>query len=183
MGGVAGPLLVLLLGGCGLSAQSEPESVAVPGAGATSATTSTPGVPLTMQVYLVHGRRLERVTRAVSPGKGVDPVLRALSAPVGAAELAAGLRTALPASSHPLTGTMSGPRTADVSVPPGYDRLSIAEQEVAMAQIVFTVSADTLAAEVRLVSGSEPVPVPVSHGQLVTRPVSRQDYADLAPPH
>ncbi|XGX80745.1 hypothetical protein LQK93_03586 [Terrabacter sp. BE26] len=136
-----------------------------------------------MHVYLVHGRRLERVTRAVTPGTGVDPVLRALSAPVGAAEPAAGLRTALPASPLPLTGTMSGPRTADVSVPPGYDRLSTAEQEVAMAQIVFTVSADTLAAGVRLVSGAEPVPVPVSQGRLVTRPVTRQDYVDLAPAH
>lgn len=178
------PLTVTsLLGGCALTAQSEPERVVVSTAGAvTHGAADRAGVPLSLQVYLVHGNRLERVTRLAAPGGELEPVLRALSAPVGAAELAAGLRTAVPAAARPLTGRMSDARTADVTVPPGYDRLSMGEQEMAVAQVVFTVTADTLANRVRLVDGSRVVAVPVAGGQLVTRALSRQDYAGLAPP-
>ena len=140
-----------------------------------------PGMPLSIQVYLVHGDRLERVTRLVPAGRGLEPVLRALSAPVDSVELAAGLRTAVPAVSRPLAGTMSDPQTADVAVPAGYDRLSMGQQEMAMAQVVFTVTADTLADRVRLVNGPRAVAVPLPRGELVTRPVTRQDYAAFAP--
>ncbi|MEW1953558.1 hypothetical protein [Terrabacter sp. NPDC080008] len=182
--GVALAVVGPLLAGCTLSAQSEPERVVVSTAaqgGAASGASNESGVPLSMQVYLVRGNRLERVTRVVPPGTGLEPALRALAAPVSAGELAAGLRTALPATSRSLGGTMGDPHTADVAVPVGYDRLSLGEQQLAMAQIVFTVTADTLADRVRLVSGSRPVAVPVAHGDLVTRPVSRQDYAVVGP--
>lgn len=170
-----------LLGGCALSAQSEPERVAVSTPGVSGRGARQPAVPLSMQVYLVHGNRLERVTRLVSPGRGLEPVLRALSAPVDSVELAAGLRTDLPTTSRPLTGTMTDPRTAVVTVPAGYDRLSMVEQEMAVAQIVFTVAADTLADRVRITGASGPVAVPVPRGDLVSRPVTRQDYAPVAP--
>lgn len=176
-------LVSALLGGCAITAQSEPERIVESTAGASSRGDGQPGVPLSMQVYLVHGNRLQHVTRVVTPGRGLEPVLRALSAPVDSAELAAGLRTAVPATSHPLAGTMSDPRTADVAVPAGYDRLSMGEQEMAVAQIVFTVTADTLADRVRIVSGSSPVAVPIARGDLVTRPVTRQDYVAVAPAH
>ncbi|GAB3871573.1 hypothetical protein GCM10028802_03200 [Terrabacter terrigena] len=80
---------------------------------------------------------------------------------------------------EPEVDTQAG--TARVAVPPGFDRLSMAVRQLAMAQLVFTITADTLADEVQLVSGGRVVAVPDAHGELVTHPVSRQDYADLAP--
>lgn len=174
-------VVTALLSGCALTAESEPERVVVSSESTPGAPPEGSSVPLSIQVYLVHGDRLERVTRLVPAGKGLEPVLQALSAPVDPAELAAGLRTAVPAGSRPLAGRMSDPRTADVTVPTGYDRLSMGQQELAVAQVVFTLTADTLADRVRLVSGSGAVAVPVARGGLVTRPVFRQDYAAFAP--
>jgi hypothetical protein len=134
-----------------------------------------------MQVYLIHGDRLQRVTRTVSPGKGMTPVLGALTAPLDEVELAGGLRTAVPTTTRPLAGTVTNEGTARIAVPPGFDRLSVREQQFAMAQLVFTVTADTLASDVVLVNGSRVIAVPDARGELATHPVTRQDYAELAP--
>lgn len=175
-------LLALLLSSCSLGVQSSPDLVDVPRSTASAAATaSVSGVPLTIQVYLLKGDRLARVARSASPGIGLDPVLRALGAPIHPDEVSKGLRTALPESASVLSGVVTG-STARITVSPGLDRLSVREQQAAVAQIVYTVTADSLATSVQLVSGGRPVTVPDGNGQLVDRPATRADYASLAPP-
>jgi hypothetical protein len=66
-------------------------------------------------------------------------------------------------------------------VPKGFDHISVREQELAMAQLVFTITADTLASGVVLVQGSRELPVPDATGRLVEGPVTRLDYAAYQP--
>lgn len=176
------PVVALSLGSCGVSAQSDPQPVLRPTSievsGAAGAST---GVAMTMQVYLLHGDRLQRVERMVVPGPGLAPVLEALSKPVDAIELASGLRTALPVAVKPLRGSITADGTARVAVPAGFDRMSLREQQYAMAQLVFTVTANSLADGVQLLSGDRVVSVPDAMGELRSRPVSRSDYARFNP--
>ena len=166
---------------CSIGVQASPDLVDVPRSTPSgSATQSAPAVPLTVQVYLLHGDRLERVARSVAAGSGLDPVLRALGAPLRPDEVARGLRTALPESASRLSGVVAD-ATARITMPTGLDRLSVREQQTAMAQIVFTVTADSLATRVQLLSAGRAIAVPDGDGQLVERPLTRGDYVALAP--
>lgn len=176
---VAG-LVAALVSGCSMGPQDAPVPVTAP-------TTSTPtpgpshtGVPLTVQVYLVRGDRLARVSRSVPPGPSLEPSLRALAEPISVHEAGPGLRSALPTSSTPLRGSING-EVATLDLPAGFEHLSVHEQELAMAQLVFTITANSLATSVVLVRGGRTLPVPGAGGQLVTAPVTRSDYAAYAP--
>lgn len=172
--------LGLCLSGCAIAAQDQPEIVAGPRVSPTTAEAADPGaVDLSVQVYLVKGRRLARVTRSVRSGPGLEPVLRALGQPARPDEVRAGLHTSLPESATGLRGTLAENGTATVSLPTGMDRLSVLEQQTAAAQIVFTLTADSLATRVQLVSDGHTVPVPDAEGHLIERPLTRADYASL----
>lgn len=172
-------MVLALLAGCSVGPQDVPVPVHAPRASAPSPTTQA-GVPLTVQLYVVRGDNLYRLTRTVPPGAGLEPALVALAEPLSTAEVARGLRSALPTSGTPLVGTLRD-SVARVSVPKGFDRISVREQQLAMAQLVFTITADTLASSVVLVQGSRELPVPDDSGQLVARPVTRLDYAAYRP--
>ena len=94
---------------------------------------------------------------------------------------AAGIRSALPLASTRLRGEVAD-GVARIELPTGFERISVHEQSLAMAQLVFTVTANSLATSVQLVQGSRPLPMPDPSGQLVTRPVTRNDYAAYNPP-
>ena len=179
---VASVLVVLGLGsGCTLGPQEAP--VAVPGRSLVPASTSAPptAVPLTMQAYLLRGDLLARVERQVPEGSGIGPALAALAMPLSRDEVAQGLRTALPPTTGSLAGRLNGAGVALVDVPQGFDRLSLRDQEAALGQIVFTVTADTVATGVQLVQGGRVMPMPDASGQLRSRPLNRVDFAALAP--
>lgn len=179
---VATCLVVLGLGSaCTLGPQDAP--VAVPGRGAVTASAAGPptAVPLTMQAYLLRGELLSRVERQVPEGSGIGPALAALAMPLSRDEVAQGLRTALPPATVSLVGRLNGTQVALVDVPQGFDRLSARDQVAALAQIVFTVTADTVATGVQLVQGGRVMPMPDASGQLRSRPLSRADFAALAP--
>lgn len=186
-GGWLRPALVsgaaaLLLTGCGIGPQDDPVIVSVPPQTALPVpTTFVSGVPLSVQVYLLQGAHLYRVTRTVPPGPGIQPTLSAISAPLSPDERDQGLRSALPPSVTPLEGSISGGDIARITVPAGFDRLPVQEQINALGQIVFTVTADTLATGVQLVEDTKPVAMPDASGQLQNRPLTREDYAVLAP--
>lgn len=174
-------LVAALLSGCSVGAQGSPVVVRAPRASAPAPTPSTrAGVPLTVQVYAVQADHMYRLTRTVPPGAGLEPALTALAMPLTTAEVARGLRSALPTTGTPLKGTVRD-GVARVSVPKGFDHISVRDQELAMAQLVFTVTADTLASSVVLVQGSRELPVPDSTGRLVARPVTRLDYSAYQP--
>ncbi|GAA2166470.1 hypothetical protein GCM10009826_43010 [Humibacillus xanthopallidus] len=173
---------------CGLGPQDAP--VAVPGStgrasgpGQASGSLTPTAVPFTMQAYLLRGDRLVRVEREVPEGSGIGPPLAALSLPLSREEVAQGLRTALPTptDSAPLTGRLTATGVAEVDVPPGFDRLSLREQEAALAQLVFTLTADTVATAVQVVRDGRTLPMPDDTGQLLSRPLERTDFTTFAP--
>ncbi|NHA67274.1 hypothetical protein [Phycicoccus flavus] len=168
------------LGGCGVGAQARPEILGSPTSGADGAAVGNPGVPLTVQVYLLDGDHLVPVSRTVPAGTGLAPSLSGLVQPLDRDDLGRGLRTALPAASTPPKGTMIG-TVARVTMPVGFDRLSVRDQVAAMSQIVWTVTGNTLATKVRLFLGDREIPVPGGDGLLVDRPVGRDDYASWRP--
>ena len=141
-----------------------------------------PGAPLSTQVHLIRGDRLQRATRPVPPGDGIAPVLRALTAPLNQVELADGLRTAVPATTHPLAATVTHAGTAELAVPPGFDRLSVREQQAVRHGTARLHRHRGRAGERRAArQRNRVVAVPDAQGQLAVQPVSRHDYADLAP--
>lgn len=179
----ASVLLLGCLGACGVGPQTEPVVVSTPPRiVAPAPTAAVTGEPLSMQVYLLHGSDLHRVIRTAPAGPGLEPTLTALAAPLSGQEREEGLRSALPASLQPLRGVLAAGGVAEIEAPPGFDRLPVREQIAAMGQLVFTVTANTLATAVQLEVGDHPVAAPDATGQLLNRPVTRSDYAALDPP-
>jgi hypothetical protein len=168
------------LSACSIGTQSAPVPAVAPTATTSSSGPNRQGVPLTIQVYLVQGDRLARLTRTVPPGAGLEPSFVGLATPITSTMTAAGIRSALPLTSTPLRGTVEE-GVARIELPTGFERISVHEQSLAMAQLVFTVTANSLATSVQLVQGSRALPMPDPSGQLVTRPVTRVDYAAYNP--
>lgn len=176
------PVLALaaLVSGCSIGPQEEPDLVVRSAAPRTTpATTETAQVPLTVQVYLLRGDRLVRVSRTVPAASGLHPSLEGLFDSLTAAEVAAGLRTALPHSTVPVA-QLVGP-VADIAMPTGFDRLSVRDQTAAMSQLVFTVTSNTTATEVQLIQNGRDLAVPDGTGRLLSRPVNTSDYATWSP--
>jgi hypothetical protein len=180
---VAGLLVAVCVGlsACSIGTQAGPVPVSAPTAPTTSSGPSRQGVPLTVQVYLVQGDHLVRLTRTVPPGAGLEPSFVGLAIPVTPAMAATGIRSALPVASTPLRGVVDENGVARIALPAGFERISVREQSLAMAQLVFTVTANSLAQSVQLVQGTRSLPMPDPSGQLVTRPVTRVDYAAYNP--
>lgn len=178
---VLGASVLTLLAGCALGPEDQPDVVVGAASTAASSTaTDATQVPLTVQVYLLRGDRLVRVSRSVPPGSGLGPSLAGLFLDLTPSEVADGLRTSVPRAATPPHGRLVGP-IAEITMPTGFDRLSVREQIGAMSQIVFTVTANTVATEVQLVTNGRDLPVPDGNGRLLTRAVNPADYATWAP--
>jgi hypothetical protein len=180
LAGVLAAASVLLAGGCALGPEDHPQLVQAGVAGGQPAKPGPDEKLVTIQVYLLRGDQLVRVPRTVQSGDAVAATLLALTQPLSSAETAEGLHTAIPTALMPPSGSVVG-TVARVSMPSGFDRLSVHEQVAAMAQLVYTVTEDTPASSVRLVAGGREIPVPDGSGQLRDRPVGRSDYGPLAP--
>lgn len=171
---------LVTLAACGLQPQDHPELVR---AGVPQTERSVPGPDarlVTVDTYLLRGDRLVPVRRTVQASGQVRTSMLALTEPLSPAEVAAGLRTAIPIAPTPPTGTITG-TVARLSMPAGFDRLPVHDQVGAMAQLVYTVTADTDASSVRLVTDGREIPVPDGRGELQDRPVGRSDYSAWAP--
>jgi len=179
---VAGLLvaLVAVLGGCGVGPQAHPVPVEAQVAESDATATGEGVRPVVVEVFLVRGSRLSPVSRVVPQQPGISASLLALSKPISETERYRQLRSAVPRSETPLTGTILG-SVARVSMPTGFDRMPVREQVAAMAQIVYTVVANTSADTVQLYEGESAIPAPGGDGALLDRPVGRADYAGLAP--
>jgi hypothetical protein len=169
------------LAGCSVPAQAQPVVVrsAAPST-ATSPSTAAPQPSVRVVVYLVQGERLVAVYRFAALGDGLASVLGALGQPLTPGQSSSGLRSALPTRLTGWSGHLRG-AVAQVSMPAGFDRLSVPEQVLALAQLVYTVTANTYATGVELVQGAHPLAMPDQDGQLVTGPLHRADFTRLAP--
>ena len=119
----------------------------------------------------------------VPEGAGIAPALAALMLPLSRDEVALGLRTALPPThAVSLDGRLTDTGVARSTCPQGFDRLSVRDQQAALAQLVFTVTADTIATGVQLVQDGRVLPMPdAGRAAPRSRPLGRADYAALAP--
>lgn len=184
---VAGCLAVGGLAGCAVTAEDDahrlpdaevPFDLLAPGT--TTEPQSTPQVD-TAALYLISDGRLEPVFREVPADATPGQVLLALVDGPTTDEQARGLTTALSdATGIGEVSTARGVATVDLQPAPG--DLARDEQALALAQIVFTLTAQPGIGRVAFTLGGEPVDVPDGSGALTSDPVAREDYADLAPP-
>ncbi len=176
----AAGLVALVAAGCGIGPEAHPVIVGADQGGVGQPTRRPDLRVVTVDVFLLRGDRLVRVTRAVQSAVGMHAALLALTQPLSGAEAQQGLRTALPASATPPSGSLAG-SVARITMPEGFDRLPLHEQVGAMSQIVWTLTTHTSAGAVRLVVDGRDIPVPDGQGVLRDRPVGPTDYLDWAP--
>lgn len=172
--------VVLLTTGCSVvGAQAHPVALGPPHTRQAMQDGPVP-TSTSVETFFVHGGRLVPVVRRVAVGPGLEPCLAALVLPLTAKESSTGLRSALPTGVTRLQGTVQG-TVASVSVPAGFDRLTVSDQILAAAQVVFTVTANSYLTRVEMVQDGRLLPMPDQSGQLVDHPLARSDYASVAP--
>jgi spore germination protein GerM len=176
-------LVIGTLSGCLLRAQDHPQ--AFPSGQSTIDADSSPGTGATGQpeitVFLVRNDRLSAVHR--QRGLASDRLttsLQALVRPLGDSERTAGLRSALPAGTAE-PGWSSDGSGVVIGLPAGFEQLATREQVIAIGQLVYTVTENSGAEQVSFTRAGEPIDVPDGAGRLLSRPVTRQDYQQIAP--
>jgi spore germination protein GerM len=132
-----------------------------------------------VSIYLVSGDRLAEVRRPFAAGAGLKGLLALVTSGPTDAEASAGLRSALSATAVVDAATANG--QAEVALSEAFASLDSREQVLAIAQVVYTTTADPAIHAVRFTVDGKIVEVPNGQASLVTRPVTRADYAALAP--
>ena len=167
---------------CGVRPQDHPQPVDGPASPSRSgAPTSVSEVYEALSggvIYLIRSNPLVGVDRN---GRTLQDQLTGLLSGPTDSEMSAGIRSALPSSGSPASVRVDGTTTI-VDVPEEFTRLDGVEQVLGVAQIVYTFTDSSgRHTAVRLRHGGHDLAAPTSTGQLVTRPVTRADYAPLAP--
>lgn len=132
-------------------------------------------------LYFVEGGHLEPVFRQLDEDPTPVEVLKALGQGPTPDETERGLTSAAPSSATILGTTVSrGIATVDLAASQGDVRSD--QQALAVAQIVFTLTARPGIGRVAFTVGGNLVDVPVGSGALTDDAVAREDYTELAPP-
>jgi spore germination protein GerM len=131
-------------------------------------------------LYFVRDGRLVRATRPLPMSPTPGRVLASLREGPTRAESSSGVRSALPAQSSVRSVSLAG-GTATVDLARRFTTLSSSDQLLALAQIVYTLTARPGIGQVRFTLQGESTEVPRANGSLTSNRVSRDDYAPLAP--
>lgn len=181
-------VVIAVLSGCALRSQSEATPIDrenIPFGLLDTTTSSTPDATSTtaaagpLNVFFIRADRLAQVDRSVAGGPTLDNALSALQSQPTTEEEAAGLRNAIPPGQ--LQSFSQENDLVTVNLSQDFSEVSGAEQTRALAQIVFTVTAVPGIAQVRFFLAGNAVEVPRGDGTLTAAPVTRTDYANLAP--
>lgn len=133
-----------------------------------------------VSVYLVGiGKRLVTVERRVPPDAKLSAVVRALGAGPTKNELALGISSPLPP--RQVASATSSRGVAEVDLEASFADLPSQDQSVAIAQLVFTLTAQAGVGRVSFTLDGQPVEVPRGDGALTTDPLVREDFPTLAP--
>lgn len=144
-----------------------------------STTPVSPEGAVTLTVYLVSHERLAAVTRDVPPPVGPQQALGVLLAGVTPQEAANGLRTAIaPATEARPTAVAGGEVRVDLTR--AFLSGGTKEQILAVAQIVYTVTALPGLDSVAFTLSGRSVEVPSADGKLRAGPLRRSDFASVA---
>jgi len=172
------------LASCGVGVQSAPEPLdpkAVPYGllgQAPSPSTSDPGLlSARVTVYMeAENGRLVAVHRDVAWPATISAILGQLAAGPTSRESGRGL--ASPASSvGPFRVGAVRAGIVSVNLPVSFESLGGQDQQVAAAQIVFTVTTFTGVTGVRFLVGGQAAQVPTGDGSLTRGPSTRSDYS------
>lgn len=131
-------------------------------------------------VYFSKSGRLVSVPRRLAPSASPEVLLAMLRRGPTKGEVAAGVRSALLGQNLARVVKVVG-GTATVDLRSAFSALPSADQFLGLAQLVFTLTGRPGIGQVRFTLGGRPTEVPLSDGSLVTRRVSRDDFAAVAP--
>jgi spore germination protein GerM len=131
-------------------------------------------------LYFVRDGRLVRATRRLPISPTPGRVLATLREGPTSAEVSGGVGSALPARNAVRSVSLAG-GTATVDFARRFTTLSSSDQLLALAQIVYTLTARPGIGQVRFTLQGETTDVPRANGSLTSARVSRDDYAPLAP--
>jgi spore germination protein GerM len=170
--------------GCGVPVDREPRPLSageiprpLPSFAEAPAETGEEGAAAA-SVYFVRDGRLVRVSRELAPTATLEEVLAAVSRGPTASERAEGIRSALTGDVN-FAGLASGVPLLDVT--DAVVDVELDQRIVALAQLVYTLTAVAGIDGVSFVHSGRPVEVPTGDGTLKRGPVRRTDYAAVAP--
>jgi len=174
--------LALVISSCGVPIDDSP--VVLPLSPSQIGVTPTPSSSTVVEqpnatVYLVGGEGLVGVRRHLPVPVRVEAVIEAVAAGPVPAEQGRGLRTALLAP-LPVDGVVVD-RGGDVTVHLSRDlgETGAAEQVLAFAQVVFSITALPGIHSVRFAVGTQPLSVPRGDGSITSEPLTQDDYKEL----
>jgi hypothetical protein len=154
-----------------LEPPSETSSTTAPGSGTEAA-----------KIFLVQGEHLATAVRAVPAPKTPESVLEVLLQGPNETEVALGLRTALLGQDVAFVrsiGVSGGIATVDLG--PSFGELSLADEILALAQLVSTFTDLPGIGRVSFTKEGNPTGIPKGDGAFTTESVSRDDYSVVAP--
>jgi len=171
-------LVVALLATCGVRPQEAAEAVPTGAAPATQLGQPDQSSGPRLTVFFVRGAALAPVERRVSPVSPTAALAQVVDGPTRA-EAATGIRTALAPEVVGVEAVGPG-RTATVAVSRGFAGITGGNQLLAVAQIVWTLTALPTVEDVQFTVEGIPVEVPTDAG-LSSGPVDREDLRSVAP--
>lgn len=162
--------------GCGVTVQSHPHQLAT---AATPRGTSLAG-PVTRLtiIFLVHGEKVVASHRAVPDPVTLQRTVQALLNGPTTAEASHGLRSAIPGTLR-LHGVHTVGPTAVIDLTTGLAAASSHEQELALTQLVYTVTAQAGIDALRVLVDGQRVEVARADGTLTNDDLTRVDYRSL----
>jgi len=174
-------LIVLLLAGCGVTAQDEPHTVELPRRpltdGAGPAPTGRAGEVAEVLCLVRDGRLVEIVRRIEAPPSPQEQVDHLTAGPTGT-ERGGGLTTALAGLSFTVSFPAgSGQAALDVVEPD--DAAARVDETLAYGQVVCTLTSRPDVASVVFTQRGETLQVPRADGALSRGPLYGSDYAAL----
>jgi spore germination protein GerM len=180
--------LVILSTACGVTAEQEANPVAdseVPfdllrRQPASPSTTAPVHDTVDVEVYFVGSSGLTPVVRPIATSVPLPALLALLGDGPTSAERQAGLGTAVPASDGILQVAVRG-EVATVELGPAFVALAPEEQRTALAQVVYTLTAQPKVVRVAFTVDGNPAEVPRGDGSLTAGSVTREDYPPTPP--
>jgi spore germination protein GerM len=169
-------LATALTAGCGVTVQAHPRELAT--AATPSATSLVGPVTRLTDIYLVRGERVVATHRAVPDPVTLQRTVQALLTGPTRTEASHGLRSALPGSLR-LTHVETSGDTAVADLTAGLSAVSSQEQALALAQLVYTVTARPGIEALRVLVDGQRVEVARADGTLTNGDVTRSDYRPL----
>lgn len=178
--GLAG-LLAILLVGCGIPVDSEPEFFDLALVTPSEEDAPVLGDLTAVSMYLIRDETLVHVTRDLPSPPGPEGILASLLDGVTEPEIRANLRTSIPPGTRVISVTPEGPLLR-VDLSSEFAVVGGEEEILAVSQIVLTATSIEGVESVAFELDGVTTAVPLPDGALSLDPVGADDYAALIAP-